>query len=143
LFTIAQVLPLAHGSGVKSSNGISRLASTALVAPSTKVETRNARNVSILTHESRLRSRDLARLAGPHNSSYRYGMKLKGMLTRTDVEGGHWLLKTEDGDQYQLQGDLSACKDGARVEVEGKVDREAMGFGMLGPQFTVNKMKTI
>lgn len=70
-------------------------------------------------------------------------MKLKGMVTRTDVEGGHWLLKTEDGDQYQLIGDLSACKEGARVEVEGRVDREAMSFGMVGAHFTVTKMKAL
>ena len=52
-------------------------------------------------------------------------MKLKGMVTRTDVEGGHWLLKTEDGDMYQLQGDLSACKEGARVEVRHRLVRDA------------------
>jgi len=70
-------------------------------------------------------------------------MKLKGIVNRTDVEGGHWLFKSEDGDVYQLTGDLSACKEGARVEVEGRIDREAVGFGMLGPHFTVNKMKAL
>jgi hypothetical protein len=70
-------------------------------------------------------------------------MKLKGKIERSDVEGGHWLLKTEDGDQYELHGDVSACKDGAMVEVEGKVDRSAMGFGMMGAHFNIEKLKTL
>lgn len=70
-------------------------------------------------------------------------MKLKGKITRSDVEGGQWLLQTEDGDQYELHGDVSGCKDGARVEVEGKVDRNAMGFGMMGAHFNVEKLKTL
>ena len=70
-------------------------------------------------------------------------MKLTGIVKRTDVEGGHWILNTEDGDQYELKGDVSAAKDGARVEVEGRVDREAMSFGMVGAHFNVTKMKTL
>jgi hypothetical protein len=70
-------------------------------------------------------------------------MKLKGTISRSDVEGGHWLLKTDDGDQYELHGDTSACKDGAKVEVEGKVDKNAMGFGMMGAHFQVSKLKTL
>jgi hypothetical protein len=70
-------------------------------------------------------------------------MKLKGTINRTDLEGGHWLLKTEDGDQYQLVGALDGCKDGLRVEIEGKVDKQAMGFGMVGPHFSVTKLKAL
>ncbi len=70
-------------------------------------------------------------------------MKLKGTISRTDLEGGHWLLNTEDGDQYQLVGSLDDCKDGLRVEVEGKVDKGAMGFGMVGPHFNVTKLKAL
>lgn len=70
-------------------------------------------------------------------------MKLKGIVKRTDVEGGHWILDTEDGDQYELKGDVSAAKDGARVEVEGRVDREAMSFGMVGAHLHVTKMKAL
>lgn len=65
------------------------------------------------------------------------------MISRSDVEGGHWLLKTDDGDQYELHGDVSGCKDGAKVEVEGKVNREAMGFGMMGAQFNVTKITAL
>jgi hypothetical protein len=70
-------------------------------------------------------------------------MKLKGTLTRTDIEGGHWLLRTEGGEQYQLSGAITGAKDGLRVEVEGKVDKQAMGFGMMGPQFNVTKLTAL
>ncbi len=70
-------------------------------------------------------------------------MKLKGTITRTDIEGGAWLLKTDDGDQYQLTGKIEDAKDGQRVEVEGKVDKNAMGFGMMGAHFTVQKLTAL
>lgn len=70
-------------------------------------------------------------------------MKLKGTVTRTDVEGGHWLLKTDSGEEYQLTGTIDDAKDGMRVEVEGKVDKNAMGFAMMGPQFNVSKLTAL
>lgn len=70
-------------------------------------------------------------------------MKLTGTISRTDLEGGHWLLKADDGDQYQLVGATDDCKDGMRVEVEGKVDKQAMGFGMVGAHFNVTKLKAL
>lgn len=70
-------------------------------------------------------------------------MKLKGTISRSDLEGGQWILKTDSGDQYQLTGTLTAAKDGMRAEVEGKVDKQAMGFGMVGPQFAVQKITAI
>ena len=44
-------------------------------------------------------------------------MKLKGVLTHSDVEGGHWLLKTDSGDEYQLTGAIKDAKDGIRGEM--------------------------
>ena len=70
-------------------------------------------------------------------------MKLKGTLERTDLEGGAWLLKTEGGDQYQLTGAINDAKDGIKVEVEGKVDKNAMGFGMMGAHFNVTKLTAL
>lgn len=70
-------------------------------------------------------------------------MKLKGTITRTDIEGGAWLLKTDDGEQYQLTGKIEGARDGQRVEVEGKVDKNAMGFGMMGAHFTVQKLTAL
>jgi uncharacterized OB-fold protein len=52
----------------------------------------------------------------------------------------HWVLEAEGGEQYQLTGALADCKDGLAVEVEGKVDKGAMGIGMTGPQLAVQKI---
>jgi hypothetical protein len=42
-------------------------------------------------------------------------MKVKGTIKRSDLEGGHWLLDADDGQQYQLTGKVEGAKDGARV----------------------------
>ena len=70
-------------------------------------------------------------------------MKLKGTIRRNDLEGGHWVLEADGGERYQLAGSLEACKDGQKVEVEGKVDKDAMGIGMTGPHFTVQSIKAL
>ena len=67
-------------------------------------------------------------------------MKLKGTIRRSDLEGGQWVLEADGGARYQLTGALGDCKDGLVAEVEGKVDKNAMGFGMTGPLFTVQKI---
>jgi hypothetical protein len=67
-------------------------------------------------------------------------MKLKGTIRRSDLEGGQWVLETDSGERYQLSGALGDCKDGLAVEVEGKVDKGAMGIGMMGPQLAVQKI---
>ncbi len=70
-------------------------------------------------------------------------MKLKGTIRRSDLEGGVWTLETDEGDTYQLTGDVGAAKDGMKAEVEGKVDEGAMGFAMVGPQLAVQKIKSL
>ena len=70
-------------------------------------------------------------------------MKLKGTIRRNDLEGGHWVLHTDSGDQYQLTGSISGAKDGMKAEIEGKVDKNAMGFGMTGPQLAVSKITAV
>ncbi|HEY1817354.1 MAG TPA: hypothetical protein VGL61_09875 [Kofleriaceae bacterium] len=67
-------------------------------------------------------------------------MKLKGTIKRSDLEGGHWLIQAEGGDQYQLEGKLDGLHDGMLAEVEGKVDKQAMGIAMQGPHFHVHKV---
>jgi len=67
-------------------------------------------------------------------------MKLKGTIRRSDLEGGQWVLDAEGGERYQLTGSLGDCKDGLVAEVEGKVDKNAMGIGMTGPQLAVQKI---
>lgn len=70
-------------------------------------------------------------------------MKLRGTIRRNDLEGGHWTLETDKGESYQLVGELDACKDGLKAEVEGKVEKGMMGIGMTGPSFTVEKIKAV
>jgi hypothetical protein len=70
-------------------------------------------------------------------------MKLKGTIRRSDLEGGHWILVAESGEQYQLNGALATATDGLACEVEGKVDKGAVSFGMMGAQFTVQKIKAL
>ena len=67
-------------------------------------------------------------------------MKLKGTIRRSDLEGGHWVLETDAGEHYQLTGALGGAKDGMAAEVEGKVEKNAMGIGMTGPQLAVQKI---
>lgn len=70
-------------------------------------------------------------------------MKLRGTIRKNDLEGGHWTIETDKGDRYQLVGELAACKDGMKAEVEGNVEKDMMGIGMTGPSFTVAKLKAI
>ncbi len=59
--------------------------------------------------------------------------KFQGRVSRSDLEGGHWVLITDQGVTYQLDGggpDL--LKDGARAEVEGRLAGGKMGIAMLG-----------
>jgi hypothetical protein len=67
-------------------------------------------------------------------------MKIKGTIRRSDLEGGHWVLEADGGERYQLVGAIGNAKDGAAVEVEGKIDRNAMGIGMTGPHLAVQKI---
>ncbi len=70
-------------------------------------------------------------------------MKLKGTIRRNDLEGGHWTLETDGGDTYQLTGKTTGCKDGIKAEVDGKVEKDAMGIGMTGPHFSVSSIKAL
>jgi hypothetical protein len=67
-------------------------------------------------------------------------MKIKGTIRRSDLEGGQWVLEADGGERYQLVGSLGDCKDGLKAEVEGNVDKNAMGIGMTGPQLAVQKI---
>jgi hypothetical protein len=65
-------------------------------------------------------------------------------MKRNDLEGGFFELHTDDGERYQLAGaDADLIVEGARVEVEGKIDEGAMGFGMTGPTIAVKSMKSL
>jgi len=70
--------------------------------------------------------------------------KYRGTVRRNDLEGGHWQLEGDDGTTYVLEGASAAiAQDGAKVEIDGAVDEEAMGFAMTGPILNVTGGKKI
>jgi hypothetical protein len=70
--------------------------------------------------------------------------KIRGTVRRNDLEGGHWQLVADDGTTYVLEGATGGIEqDGAKVEVDGAVDREAMGFAMTGPTLRVKSGKKV
>ncbi len=80
-------------------------------------------------------------MAAQPSRGYRPRMKLKGTIRRNDLEGGHWVLETDKGETYQLVGAAGELKDGMKAEVEGQVDKGAMGIGMTGSHFSVKSIK--
>jgi hypothetical protein len=70
--------------------------------------------------------------------------KFRGTIRRNDLEGGHWQLEADDGTTYVLEGAPAAVEhDGAKVEIDGAVDREAFGIAMTGPTLRVKAAKKI
>jgi hypothetical protein len=69
--------------------------------------------------------------------------KLTGTIRKSDLEGGHWILESEDGARYQLQGQTGSLKDGARAEIDGTIERGAFGIGMTGPIVTVSTISLL
>jgi hypothetical protein len=70
--------------------------------------------------------------------------RLKGTIRKNDLEGGFYQLDAEDGTAYVLEGsDPLLSSDGARVEVEGTIDRQAVSFTMSGPRLKVTSVKAI
>lgn len=69
---------------------------------------------------------------------------IKGRIEKSDVEGGVWLLATDSGDTYQLDGgDKNLYVEGLTVSVTGDEMNDMMGFGMMGPIFKVIKYNVI
>ena len=70
--------------------------------------------------------------------------KFRGTVRRSDLEGGHWQLEAEDGETYVLEGATGPiASDGARVEIDGAVDEDAMGIAMTGPILKVKGGKRL
>jgi hypothetical protein len=71
--------------------------------------------------------------------------KFQGVARHNDLEGGHWQLVADDGTEYVLEGDAldsaSALADGARIIVDGAVERGAMSLAMTGPTLKVKSLK--
>lgn len=70
--------------------------------------------------------------------------KLRGTIRKSDLEGGVFQLHADDGEIYELEGsDPLLRKEGAQVEVDGQVDKNAMSFTMTGPRFKVKSIKAV
>ena len=70
--------------------------------------------------------------------------KFRGTVRRSDLEGGHWQLEADDGTTYVLEDAPQAiAQDGAKVEIDGAVDRNVMGFAMTGPTLRVKSGKKL
>jgi hypothetical protein len=70
--------------------------------------------------------------------------KIRGTIKRSPLEGGHYQLVAEDGTTYEVEGsDPALAQDGARVEVDGQVDRGALSFAMTGPRLKVSAVKRL
>lgn len=68
--------------------------------------------------------------------------KFRGTIRHSDLEGGHYQLQADDGIIYELEGtDPALRRDGARVEIDGSVDKEALSFAMTGPRLKVRSVK--
>ena len=68
--------------------------------------------------------------------------KYRGKVRKNDLEGGFWQLEADDGTTYTLEGTLDGIDhDGVLVEIDGAVDRNAMGFAMAGPILRVRSGK--
>ena len=70
--------------------------------------------------------------------------KLRGTIVRSDLEGGVYQFHAEDGTVYEVDGDDPLLKkEGAKVEVDGAVDKNVMSFTMTGPRLKVKSIKTV
>lgn len=70
--------------------------------------------------------------------------KFRGTVRKSDLEGGHWQLVGDDGTTYEIDGGgPELTRDGARVEVDGAVDRSAVSFTMTGPRLRVRSAKPL
>jgi hypothetical protein len=70
--------------------------------------------------------------------------KLRGTIRKSDLEGGVYQFHADNGDIYELEGtDPLLRKEGAKVEIDGHVDKNAMSFTMTGPRLTVKSIKSV
>jgi hypothetical protein len=68
--------------------------------------------------------------------------KFRGTIKHNALEGGHFQLLADDGTSYELEGsDPLLRRDGARVEIDGSIDRTTLSLAMTGPRLKVKSVK--
>lgn len=71
-------------------------------------------------------------------------MKVRGTVRRLTMGTGGWLIEAEDGRRYQLKdAPPELCRDGVLAEIEGKLAKSLMSFGMAGPILEVKKYRRV
>ncbi len=71
-------------------------------------------------------------------------MKIQGQLEHSALEGGNWVFRAQDGNSYHLEGlPPQLLKDGARLEIEGEVDKGGFSLGMMGAVFQVKQARSL
>ena len=68
--------------------------------------------------------------------------KFRGTIRHNALEGGHFQLLADDGTVYEVEGnDALLHREGARVEIDGSIDRTALSLAMTGPRLKVKSVK--
>jgi hypothetical protein len=68
----------------------------------------------------------------------------QGTIVKSDLEGGSWLLKGDNGVMYQLRGvDEQLLKDGQRVVIEGRIATQIVGIAMVGDVIQVSSYRVL
>jgi hypothetical protein len=69
--------------------------------------------------------------------------KFRGTIRRNDLEGGHWQLVAENGSEYVLDVETSdtSLSDGAKVEIDGTIEKNDLSFAMTGPTLHVKSIR--
>ena len=63
---------------------------------------------------------------------------LKGIVKFRDIGMGCWGFLSDDGQQYEIiGGDDSLYKDGKKAVIKGKIRKDLMSAGNMGPIFEV------
>lgn len=70
--------------------------------------------------------------------------EVKGTVRYLDLEGGLWVLDSDDGTRYQLEGGKTRLfKHGHRVVIVGEIADDAFSIGMVGPSLLVRGYRKV
>lgn len=69
--------------------------------------------------------------------------KFRGTIRHNDLEGGHWQLVAENGSEYVLDVEVgdAGLVDGAKVEIDGTIEKHDLSFAMTGPTLRVKAIR--
>ena len=70
-------------------------------------------------------------------------MKLTGTLSKEFFGGDVWVLRTDEGAQYQLNGSVPSSLDGKKVKVSAKRSKAQFGISMVGDILDVSKVSAL